>query len=94
MAVGSKLVGIATGLVVRTLSVKVMNATWRRTRHTDPPADPNSPNVPWSDALIWAASSGVAVGVMRLVATRGTASAVKKVTGRPPEGMEGPGPKR
>lgn len=91
MAVGSKLVGIAAGVATRKLSMKVLDKAWVRTRHTEPPADPNSPLVPWGTALSWAAASGVAVGVARLVATKGVATARAKVTGTVPEGMEGPG---
>lgn len=91
MAVGSKLVGIATGLVVRKVSDKALDKLWRKTKHSEPPADPASPGTPWGEAISWAVASGVAVGVARLVATRGMASAHMKLTGQTPEGMEGPG---
>ena len=39
-----------------------------------------------------AVASGVAIGVARLVATKGAATAKMKLTGRVPEGMEGPKP--
>jgi len=94
MAVGAKLVGIGTGVVVRKLSEKVLTKVWRKTRHSEPPADPSAPGTPWAEALSWAAASGVAVGVTRLLATRGSATAVTKLTGRPPKGMEGPGHRR
>ena len=93
MAVGSKLVGIATGIAVRKISMKVLDGVWRKTKRTEPPADPASPGTPWLEALSWAVASGVAVGVARLVATKGMATAKLKITGKPPEGMEGPGPK-
>ena len=92
MAVGSKLVGIATGIAVRKLSEKVLDVVWKRTKHSDPPADPASPGTPWVEALSWAAASGVAVGVSRLVTTKGLATAKLKLTGKVPEGMEGPEP--
>jgi hypothetical protein len=91
MAMGSKLVGIATGIAVRKASEKALDKVWRKTRHSAPPADPAAPGTPWSDAISWAVASGIAVGVSRLLATRGMASARVKLTGRPPEGMEGPG---
>lgn len=94
MAVGSQLIGIASGIVVRKLSMVVLDQVWRKTKHTEPPADPASPNVPWVEALTWAAASGVAVGVGRLVTTKATATAKMKLTGKVPEGMEGPGPKK
>jgi hypothetical protein len=93
-AMGSKLVGIATGIAVRKVSMKVLDKVWLKTKHTTPPADPNSPGTPWAEALTWAAASGVAVGVARLATTKGMATAKMKVTGKVPEGMEGPGAKR
>jgi hypothetical protein len=94
MAVGSKLIGIGTGIVVRKLSDKALGKVWQKTKHTAPPADPASPGTPWAEALSWAAASGVAMAVARLLATRGAATAKMKVTGRAPEGLEGPGGKR
>ena len=94
MAVGSKLVGIATGVVVRKVSEKALDKAWRKTKHTEPPADPAAPGTPWAEALSWAAASGVAIAVARLLATRGMATAKIKMTGKTPEGMEGPGGSR
>ncbi len=91
MAVGSQLIGIATGVVMRKVSMTVLDKVWRKTKRTEPPADPASPGTPWGEALTWAAASGVAVGVGRLVATKGVATAKFKLTGEIPEGMEGPG---
>lgn len=92
MAVGSKLVGIGTGLVVRKASDALISKAWRRTRHSEPPADPASPGTPWKDAVSWAIASGVAMAVGRLLATRGTATAKMKITGKVPEGLEPPQP--
>lgn len=92
MAVGSKVVGIATGLVVRKVADKAVTALWRKTRRSEPPADPASLGTPWGEALSWAVASGAAVGVARMVATRGTASAKARITGTVPEGLEPPRP--
>ena len=93
MAAGSKLIGIGTGIAVRKVSEKAMNRVWRKTKHSEPPADPASPGTPWPEALSYAVASGVAIGVARLLATKGTATAKMKLTGKVPEGMEGPGRK-
>ena len=93
MAVGSQLIGIATGVVTRKVSMVVLDKVWRKTKKTEPPADPASPGTPWVEAITWAAASGVAVGVARLVTTKGVATARMKLTGQVPEGMEGPGKK-
>ncbi len=90
MAVGSQLIGIATGVVTRKVSMVVLDKVWRKTKKTEPPADPASPGTPWVEAITWAAASGVAVGVARLVTTKGVATAKMKLTGSVPEGMEGP----
>ena len=94
MAVGSKLVGIGTGVVVRKVTDKALSSAWKKTKHAEPPADPASPGTPWAEALSWAAASGVAMAVARLLATRGTATAKMKITGKAPAGLEGPGGKR
>lgn len=93
-ALGSKLVGIGAGIAVRKISQKVLDKVWMRTKGSEPPAHPAAPGTPWAEALTWAVASGAAVGVTRLVAMRGTATAKAKLTGTAPEGMEGPTPKR
>jgi hypothetical protein len=93
MAVGSQLIGIATGVVTRKISMVVLDKVWRKTKKTEPPSDPASPATPWAEAITWAAASGVAVGVARLVTTKGAATAKMKLTGKAPEGMEGPSSK-
>lgn len=81
MAVLSKLIGIGVGIGVRKASEKALDKVWRKTKGTPPPADPASPSTPWSTALSWAVASGAAVGVSRLLATKGTATAKAKLTG-------------
>lgn len=88
MAVGSKLVGIGTGLVVRKASDALITQIWKKTKHSDPPVDPAAPGTPWAEAVSWAVASGVAMAVGRLLATRGTATAKMKLTGKAPEGLE------
>jgi hypothetical protein len=82
-AVGS-LSGAAAGAATR----KLLLVAWRRTRGSDPPTNPAAPGTRWSEALIWAASSGVALAVTRLVAQRGAAEAWKAKTGTYPPGLE------
>ena len=94
MAVGSKLLGVGAGIAVRKLSQQLLNKAWVRTKGTEPPAHPAAPGTPWGEALSWAVASGAAVGVARLVAMKGAASAKVKLTGKVPEGMEGPGRKK
>jgi NADPH:quinone reductase-like Zn-dependent oxidoreductase len=82
-AVGS-LSGVAAGAATRA----VLRTSWRRTRGGDPPSNPAAPGTRWSEALIWAAASGVAMAVTRLVAQRGAAEAWRAGTGSYPPGLE------
>ncbi len=81
-------VGAVSGAVAGTATRKALTATWRRVRGGDPPTNPASPQTQWSEALIWAVSSGVAMAVTRLIAQRGAAEAWRAKTGSYPEGLE------
>ena len=75
---------VPTGIAVR----KAIEAGWRKTRHDDPPKNPAAPGTQWSEALAWAAVSGIAVAAARLVAARGAAATWKSLTGKLPPGVE------
>lgn len=82
------MVGSLTGVAAGAATRSVLRAGWRRTRGGDPPTNPAAPGTGWSEALIWAASSGVAMAVTRMVAQRGAAEAWKATTGGYPPGLE------
>ena len=86
--IGWKIVAAAfavpTGIAVR----KAIETGWRKTKHDDPPKNPAAPGTQWSEALAWAAVSGVAVAAARLVAARGAAATWKSLTGKLPPGVE------
>ena len=75
---------VPTGIAVR----KALETTWRKAKHDDPPKNPAAPGTEWSEALLWAAVSGVAVAAARLVAARGAAATWKSLTGKLPPGVE------
>lgn len=75
---------VPTGIAVR----KALDAGWRTAKHDDPPKNPAAPGTGWSEALMWAAVSGVAVAAARLVAARGAAATWKSLTGKLPPGVE------
>jgi Protein of unknown function (DUF4235) len=75
---------IPTGIAVR----KAIETGWRKTKHDDPPKNPAAPGTEWSEALMWAAVSGIAVAAARLVAARGAAATWKSLTGKLPPGVE------
>lgn len=90
--VGWKVLGygfaIPTGMVVR----KSIDAVWMSAVGSDPPKNPAAPGTRWREAVGWAAASGVAVAVGRMVASRGAAAAYKTLTGSLPPGLEDGGP--
>ena len=75
---------VPAGIAVR----KAMEAGWRKTTHDDPPKNPAAPGTNWSEALVWAVVSGIAVAAARLVAARGAAATWKSLTGKLPPGVE------
>ena len=82
------MIGSLSGVTAGSATRALLRAGWRRTRGGDPPSNPAAPGTKWSEALIWAASSGVAMAVTRLVAQRGAAEAWKATTGGYPPGLE------
>jgi hypothetical protein len=86
--IGWRIVALAfavpTGIAVR----KAIDAAWRKAKHDDPPKNPAAPGTQWSEALAWAAVSGVAVAAARMVAARGAAATWKSLTGKLPPGVE------
>jgi Protein of unknown function (DUF4235) len=75
---------VPTGIAVR----KAIETGWRKAKHDDPPMNPAAPGTEWSEALMWAAVSGIAVAAARLVAARGAAATWKSLTGKLPPGVE------
>jgi hypothetical protein len=83
-----KAVGAASGFAAGALARKVLTAAWQRTTGGDPPASPASPRTTWLQALTWAATSGIAIAISRLVAQRGAAAAGRATTGAYPAGLD------
>jgi hypothetical protein len=77
-------VAAVTGMVAAAAVRRAAVATWKTTKHEDPPENPAARDVGWRDALTWAAAIGVGAGVARVVAQRGAAAAWERATGDPP----------
>lgn len=86
--VGWKVVGVATGLAAAKATRKAMDVGWSKTRGGEPPRNPASRETDWSEAVAWAVASGIALGLARLLAARGTAKLWEKATGSLPPGLE------
>jgi len=83
-----KLVGVGAGLGAGLIARKGMERVWLVVRGEEPPSNPASSTTNWTEALIWAAASGVALAVTRLVAQRGAAEAWRAFTGSYRENLE------
>ncbi len=67
---------------------KLLTTIWTRATGKAPPINPVSPSTTWPEAVGWAAASGVAMGVARMLATRKAAETWAKASGRLPPGLE------
>jgi hypothetical protein len=91
MASGSKLysvAGLAATLAASMAARKAMTATWKLSTGKQPPSNPEHPDVSFAEAAAWAAASGIAVGLARMLASRKTAEYYRKSTGHLPPNLE------
>ena len=86
--IGWKIVAAAFAVPMGIAVRKAVETGWRKAKHDDPPKNPAAPGTAWSEALIWAAASGLAVAAARLLAARGAAATWKSLTGKLPPGVE------
>lgn len=56
------------------LTNRLLKTAWKQSRGEDPPINPAAAGVSWTEALIWGASVGAAIGVSRVLARRTTTS--------------------
>lgn len=75
----STLAAIGAGVLTR----KLLSRVWTDVTGEEPPANPADPTVGWRAALTWAAATGVAVGVGRVVGRRLAAGAWEKTSRKP-----------
>jgi hypothetical protein len=86
--IGWKIVAAAFAVPTGIATRKAIETGWRKAKHDDPPKNPAAPGTEWSEALMWAVVSGIAVASARLVAARGAAATWKSLTGKLPPGIE------
>lgn len=73
---------IAAGLAVR----QGLEKGWERVSGRKPPRNPGSPLTDWREAMIWAAATGIAVGVGRVLGRRLLTTGWRRFRGRLPVG--------
>ena len=91
MASSSRLytvMGLVATLGATILARKMMTATWKVSTGKQPPSNPEHPDVSMGEAVAWAVSSGVAVGLARMLAGRKAADYYRRSTGHLPPNLE------
>jgi hypothetical protein len=83
-----KLMGTGGAVLTGMLAKKVLTTGWEKATGNPPPANPESPETSWGEALAWAIISGAIVGVARMLATRKAAEYYRKSTGHLPPELE------
>lgn len=66
---------------------KALSSGWKAATGKTPPANPADPDVDLWEAVTWAAVSGTAVGIVRMLASRRAANYYVKSTGHLPPGV-------
>lgn len=82
------LVGGVSAALAGMLAKNAVELVWRKSTGKEPPANPESPETTWAEAVGFAVLSGVVLGVARLLARRGAARSWRKATGNLPPGLE------
>ena len=80
--------GLAATLGATVLARKLMTTTWKLSTGKPPPTNPEHPDVSMGEAVAWAVTSGVAVGVARMLASRKAADYYRRSTGHLPPNLE------
>ena len=78
--IGTKAVSAVAAMVAAFIARKVITFAWTKITGKEPPTHPEDPQVALSEALGWAALTGVTVEAARLLATR---AAARKAYGGP-----------
>jgi hypothetical protein len=80
--------GGVSALLAGMLAKHAVEFSWRKATGKQPPANPESPETTWAEAVGFAVLSGTALGLARLVARRFAARSWVKATGNLPPGLE------
>jgi len=83
-----KIMGTGGAIMAGIAAKKGLTKGWKVATGNEPPANPESPETDWLEALAWAVVSGAIVGIARMLATRKAAAYYKKSTGHLPPKMQ------
>jgi hypothetical protein len=88
---GWKLMGGASAAAAAGVTRKAAERLYKAGTGETPPENPVAPHVPLRQALVWAALSGVVVGLVRLMVERTAAAAWLRARGELPPGIAAKG---
>jgi hypothetical protein len=78
---------LVAALLGSAVAKKVVTTSWRAATGKQPPANPADPDVDVWEAVLWAAASGTAVGIARMLASRRAAHYYVRSTGALPPSL-------
>lgn len=82
-----KMFGSGSAVIGGIAMARALDATWRTATGRKPPTKPENIEIADREALLWAALSGMAIGVAKTYATRRAAAYWLRSTGELPPGM-------
>ncbi len=83
-----RIIGTGSAVLAAAAAHKGLSAGWKLATGNEPPTIPEDPETSWSEAIVWAILSGAALGLARLVATRGAARYYMQSTGELPKALQ------
>ena len=78
---------LAAALLGATVARKTVTKSWQAATGKNPPANPADPDVEMWEAVLWAAASGMAIQIARMLFSRKAADYYAKSTGHLPPGL-------
>ena len=75
---------LGAALAGAAVAKKGLNTFWRQATGKNPPANPADPDVDMWEAVAWAAGSGTAIAIARMLMTRKAANYYIRSTGKIP----------
>jgi len=83
-----KVLGTGGAVLSGIAAKKIINTGWKAATGNPPPANPESPDTSWAEAVAWALFSGALVGLARMLAARKAADYYRHSTGHLPPKMQ------
>ncbi len=83
-----KVLGTGSAVLSGIAAKKIVATAWRKGTGNEPPANPESPDTSWGEAVAWAIFSGALIGVARMLAARKAANYYRKSSGHLPKGLQ------